>query len=602
MLGMGPHNKKKVTAGRSEGLQAHKAATKRQKKLLVPLDSTCNENDLNVLIEMSGEVTKEDDQAEDEAATEFDRENQEALAVLITAEGQLDVGPVVEADKRSRHQNRSLPNSPRQMVIGRTEDELRGKEVQIGLGAQLDLIEHDEMMNTQPLNPGITSAGIKDTMSYASAVRGRNISPAVEESGFMEHFRPPDDPNGPIAFDRSRIREIGTVGVKEGKPLLTFSAADTAMLAEQLGLALVGKFSHSIPAPNRIQNALGKINLTGKLSWKFLNVNHILISLTHTCDYVKLLSGVNELPIWFIEGCPMRVFKWTPKFHPSKETPLVAVWCRLPGLPAHLFTEDALFNIGSLIGKPLQVDRVTFNKEKIMFARICVEIDLTAPRHDTIFFDIDGDIREQNVIYERMPLFCSLCNHVGHSMSSCYANGRGIRPPRQVVVEEPWGKDVGSLGSDRREEESDRGAAGSVKERVSRFEGGYGRQGGGDMNRINVGMDSEGFQMVRGRGWIGRGGGTRPALRGFQRGGGRGGGRGRIGGVEGGDWYKRRREREEETSGLERQVEPGKGNSFEVLREEGEMDVEGERDRDKTGERDRDRTELEAPTVGIGEE
>ncbi|KAL2224232.1 UNVERIFIED_CONTAM: hypothetical protein Sindi_3104900 [Sesamum indicum] len=71
-----------------------------------------------------------------------------------------------------------------------------------------------------------------------------------------------------------------------------------------------------------------------------------------TFDYTRLWLR----RIWYIQGYPMRVFKWTPTFTPSKESSIVPVWVSFPELPAHLFRKEVLFTVASMIGTPLQID------------------------------------------------------------------------------------------------------------------------------------------------------------------------------------------------------------------------------------------------------
>lgn len=240
-----------------------------------------------------------------------------------------------------------------------------------------------------------------------------------------------ENPVGPIAFKPSEITILGQPGEHEGKPLLSFLPADIASFAGQIGRAVVGKFSHSIPPSHHIDKALGNIKLSGSISWKFLNAKHILIEVSNESDYAKLLSGPSSSPMWFIESHPMRVFKWTPEFDPSFETPIVAIWCNLPALPIHLYDVNALFAIGRLFGNPIQLDRATATRSRYSFARMCVEIDITKPPPETITLDLAGIQISQRVAWDKLPLYCTDCKHVGHSQESCYAFGKSVRPAKK---------------------------------------------------------------------------------------------------------------------------------------------------------------------------
>ncbi|KAL0283685.1 UNVERIFIED_CONTAM: hypothetical protein Sangu_2872500 [Sesamum angustifolium] len=125
----------------------------------------------------------------------------------------------------------------------------------------------------------------------------------------------------------------------------------------------------------------------------------------------------------------MRVFKWSPTFTPNHESSIVPIWVSLPELPAHLFRKDVLFAIANNIGMPLQIADSTFNQSNLANARVCVEIDLLKPLLKEIDIQICGTTIVQNIIYEQVPNYCSLCKHVGHCDTECYSKGDAPKPP-----------------------------------------------------------------------------------------------------------------------------------------------------------------------------
>ncbi|KAL0394703.1 UNVERIFIED_CONTAM: hypothetical protein Slati_4436500 [Sesamum latifolium] len=52
-------------------------------------------------------------------------------------------------------------------------------------------------------------------------------------------------------------------------------------------------------------------------------------------------------------------------------------------------------------------------------ARVCVEIDLTAPKVQALHLQINGKTYRQQVVYENCLPYCTFCNHLGHDMSAC---------------------------------------------------------------------------------------------------------------------------------------------------------------------------------------
>ncbi|KAK6125699.1 hypothetical protein DH2020_040565 [Rehmannia glutinosa] len=129
-------------------------------------------------------------------------------------------------------------------------------------------------------------------------------------------------------------------------------------------------------------------------------------------DFNKLWMGT----LCSLGDCPMRVFKWTPSFNSRTEAPLAPVWIRLPGLPIHFFDHDALFAIGRIIGTPLQVDSLTATRSRLSMARVCVELDLLKEKVEEIILEFDDTSHAQKIIYERIPDYCTHCEHIGHSI------------------------------------------------------------------------------------------------------------------------------------------------------------------------------------------
>ncbi|KAL0451301.1 UNVERIFIED_CONTAM: hypothetical protein Slati_1108200 [Sesamum latifolium] len=115
----------------------------------------------------------------------------------------------------------------------------------------------------------------------------------------------------------------------------------------------------------------------------------------------------------------MRVFKWSPDFDPHIESPIAPVWIRLHKLPIHLFEKNALFTFAAKIGKPLRMDEPTADMSRPDLARVCVEINFTAPKVQAVHLQINDKTYRQQVVYENCPPYCTNCNHLGHDMCAC---------------------------------------------------------------------------------------------------------------------------------------------------------------------------------------
>ena len=158
-------------------------------------------------------------------------------------------------------------------------------------------------------------------------------------------------------------------------PTLLFTDTETEVLAAPFRFTLVGKFSHGAPSYSMLHKLIAGTGIKNKFTVSMLNSRHVLISLSCEADYTRLWLR----RIWYIQGYPMRIFKWTPTFTSSKESSIVPVWVSFSKLRAHLFRKEVLFTVASMIGTPLQIDDATLNQSKLSKARACIELDLLKP-------------------------------------------------------------------------------------------------------------------------------------------------------------------------------------------------------------------------------
>ncbi|KAL9448768.1 hypothetical protein AB3S75_016132 [Citrus x aurantiifolia] len=131
----------------------------------------------------------------------------------------------------------------------------------------------------------------------------------------------------------------------------------------------------------------------------------------------------------------MRVFKWSTDFRCSAESPIVPVWVSLPHLPVHfLFCKAALYSIAAAIGTPLRVDNATASGTRPSVARILVEYDISQPLLPRIWIGEGDSGFWQDVLFEKVPAYCSACRHLGHSSESCFIANPGLRKAPQSTA------------------------------------------------------------------------------------------------------------------------------------------------------------------------
>ena len=134
-------------------------------------------------------------------------------------------------------------------------------------------------------------------------------------------------------------------------------------------------------------------------------------------DKMAVLNGGPYL----IYGRPL-MLKSMPEFFDFSKNDMssVPVWVKLPNLPLKCWSIRSLSKISSLIGKPIQCDRLTASKTRISYARVLIEVDLREDLPSSIEFGLpNGMFINQPVIFESLPRFCKTCHSIGHSSSNC---------------------------------------------------------------------------------------------------------------------------------------------------------------------------------------
>ncbi|XP_061363776.1 uncharacterized protein LOC133307303 [Gastrolobium bilobum] len=162
-------------------------------------------------------------------------------------------------------------------------------------------------------------------------------------------------------------------------------------------------------------------NISGTYEFIDLENDYFLFRFSNKNDY----SHVLEDGPWIIADHYVVVQRWRPFFNPyDDEIRKLAVWIRIPGLPIEFYTSHHLWNIGSIFGRTLMIDRNSIRKrysgegditERAKFARICVEVDLR--KGFLSKFRIADRIF--HVGYEGLHLVCFACGKYGHRRDQC---------------------------------------------------------------------------------------------------------------------------------------------------------------------------------------
>ncbi|XP_031104379.1 uncharacterized protein LOC116007853 [Ipomoea triloba] len=152
--------------------------------------------------------------------------------------------------------------------------------------------------------------------------------------------------------------------------------------------------------------------LQGKHNLMDIGFGCFIIRFDNRKDYLHvLLDGP-----WKIFDNYLVIQRWEPEYRPrTARLKKMAVWVRLPELPAEYFRDDLIKLILENVGKPLKLDRTTLVKEKGRFARAAVEVDLNKPLVTEIW------VRDsvQMVEYEGLHVVYFGCGVVGHREEAC---------------------------------------------------------------------------------------------------------------------------------------------------------------------------------------
>ncbi|XP_019248431.1 PREDICTED: uncharacterized protein LOC109227690 [Nicotiana attenuata] len=145
--------------------------------------------------------------------------------------------------------------------------------------------------------------------------------------------------------------------------------------------------------------------------------------LFHNDGYFIILLSTNEEKErvmmngpYTINSRPVMMRQWSESFDFNEEVlRTIPLWIKFPNLPLNLWSNQALSKIGSGLGKPLYVDACTTIAERIIYAGVLIEMDVTRPLPEKIkLYDPKGKVLEQLVHYDWKPMYCQKCCQLGH--------------------------------------------------------------------------------------------------------------------------------------------------------------------------------------------
>ena len=118
----------------------------------------------------------------------------------------------------------------------------------------------------------------------------------------------------------------------------------------------------------------------------------------------KVLKG----GLWLIGGRVFILKKWERGLDVRKDLlQSVPMRVRFPQLGLHLWSSNIIGRIASTIGKPLYMEKQTYTKSPLVFARVCIEVNRAKKLTSKVWIDVgNGSLEEECVEYEwNFPTF-----------------------------------------------------------------------------------------------------------------------------------------------------------------------------------------------------
>ncbi|XP_060182487.1 uncharacterized protein LOC132612182 [Lycium barbarum] len=152
---------------------------------------------------------------------------------------------------------------------------------------------------------------------------------------------------------------------------------------------------------------------------------------------------------------PMVLKQWTTSFQMGRESiRQMPLWVTFPNLPIeYCFTEN-LGRIASFIGNLICTDRLTTEEERLSYARILIELDVTQPLPKQMLIEeANGKYKTQLLDYEWWPEYCQDCMCLGHVTQKCpvsqAATAKTDKAPPRVVAPARRSKQVPTQWQDK---------------------------------------------------------------------------------------------------------------------------------------------------------
>lgn len=179
---------------------------------------------------------------------------------------------------------------------------------------------------------------------------------------------------------------------KDGKPIAQLSQNEVDALTEVWSTSVILYVVGQTPSIGAITRYIEQV-------WNHVAKPKIFL---HDKGYfvVKFVSVDDKNEVMYagphmFNSRPIIVKVWTSNFDFQAEIlRVIPLWVRLYNLPLNYWGKESLSMIGSMIDTPLFTDECTTQQQRITYARLLIEVDVTKPLPRVVTIeDSNGKIR-----------------------------------------------------------------------------------------------------------------------------------------------------------------------------------------------------------------
>ncbi|XP_070045727.1 uncharacterized protein [Nicotiana tomentosiformis] len=205
--------------------------------------------------------------------------------------------------------------------------------------------------------------------------------------------------------------------MRDGKLVVKILAKDIKSQEEFWNTALIGYVLGDTPYARSMDNYVTMVwNFVTKPKIQYHDEGYYILKF-HTIEDRDLILHASP---YTYHNKPFILKNWEIDFYFDPEClSTIPLWVKFSGLLVGYWSPEALSKLASRVGRPLNTDKFTAKLEKISYARVLVEADISQPLPERIEIDTPFGVFQQQVTYDWRIKFCVDCIKFGHDSDNC---------------------------------------------------------------------------------------------------------------------------------------------------------------------------------------